>query len=167
MKFLRLLGIVNVLILVSSLFLPWIVLRAPFIGEYRVSMVDMMLNRIRGYPGDDVKDGEGFKPSPLLSTSLIVTILLLIGSFLTSLLTLWRWKTSIFAGILQISTYIMWNISVEILKNDLASSTNETFIKNLIGDLIDLGLGVYLVLIGGIIGLAIYFLGRYMLKDRQ
>jgi len=164
----NILAVFALAILAVSLVSPWIVLRAPFIGEYDKTLLDIIIVMFRRGSGGGGSDTSP-KPPEAVLLALILTIVFFIASAALSLMALRKNRFAVYAGITGILDFITWLAFYYMLEDFIANSNEAPISQDLIRGFIDIGIGAYLILIYSALSISTYIAAtkKITVEDRM
>ncbi|GEM_PF-5028778 len=154
----RLIGVAGLVLLIVSLFLPWVSIE--LLGKLEFSLYDLLR---QSFGGDSISAGEG-GVSEATVYLFAVSIISLIGGLIAGLVSVVTYKAGVVAGAMSILSGIAWFAGISSLKSDIVASY--PVVGGLVSSAVSVGAGPLVAIIGGILFIIEFGLGRYGSKKR-
>ncbi len=154
----RLIGVAGLVLLIVSLFLPWVSIE--LFGRFELSLYDLLRHSFRG---NSISAEEGGVSEATIFL-LAVSIISLFGGIIAGLVSVITYKAGVVAGAMSILSGIAWLAGISSLKSDIAASN--PVVGGLVSSVVSVGTGPLVAIVGGVLFIIEFGLGRYSSKKK-
>jgi hypothetical protein len=157
----RLVAAVGAILFLLSAVMPWLTVNVPIIGQFSLTMADtyrFIAQQRQPQPKPDKPENPAEQIGGMVGTALLIllSILLFPISALLGLASILARRAALAAGLLAIFTGILWIAGIESLKSQIVGQASlggvlSKQLASLLAAAIQIGYGVYIAIIAGIV----------------